>query len=249
MILRPVRISARDKQILTGLYLSKFDELGLRTLGFESFTEAFNLLGYGLGSRPASLKNYRDEFDPLFPNPRKGWHKRERRDYCLKIADQYKNLKLPQFAELISSFLGTQSVDVGTDEPATESAFARRLATGVAAEQYFRSVQPDLNQLKDCDLEDTTAQGCGYDFRLWPHNRTNFLAVEVKGLADKSGSISLTAKEHATATALADRYFLFIVKNFRDAPFHEVHADPISGPLLFARQERTVVQVSWQACA
>jgi hypothetical protein len=69
-------ISARERLILAGLYLSKYDSLALQQLGFESFVEAFNVIGYAMGSRPAAIKNYRDEFDPLFPNRRKGWHKR-----------------------------------------------------------------------------------------------------------------------------------------------------------------------------
>jgi hypothetical protein len=70
MLLDAQRISLREKLILAGLYLSKYDSLGLKKLGFESYQEAFNVIGYGLGSRPASIKNYRDEFDPLFPNKR-----------------------------------------------------------------------------------------------------------------------------------------------------------------------------------
>jgi hypothetical protein len=58
----------RDKSIVTGLYLSKFDKDGLRELGFNTFQEAFNILGFSLESNPSSIKNYRDEFDPLFPN-------------------------------------------------------------------------------------------------------------------------------------------------------------------------------------
>lgn len=65
-------LTVRRKLILSGLYLSKFDSEGLKSLGFDSFTEAFNVIGYALGSQPASIKNYRDEFDPLFPNRRKG---------------------------------------------------------------------------------------------------------------------------------------------------------------------------------
>ena len=70
MELNPQRISSREKLILTGLFLSKYDKLGLRRLGFETFLEAFNVVGYALGGKPASIKNYRDEFDPLFPNRR-----------------------------------------------------------------------------------------------------------------------------------------------------------------------------------
>src|SRR5271156_2045604 len=90
-------IPTREKLILIGLFLSKYDALGLSRLGFDSFVEAFNVFGYAMGSRPASIKNYRDEFDPLFPNRRKGWHKRETRDYCLRIFEEYKSLDLESF--------------------------------------------------------------------------------------------------------------------------------------------------------
>ena len=67
-------LSHRDRQILCGLFLSKFDQKALKYLGFEGFTEAFNTLGYSLQAKPASIKNYRDELDPSFPNGRMGWH-------------------------------------------------------------------------------------------------------------------------------------------------------------------------------
>jgi hypothetical protein len=50
MLLNPQRIATREKLILAGLYLSKYDSLGLKKLGFESFIEAFNVIGYALGS-------------------------------------------------------------------------------------------------------------------------------------------------------------------------------------------------------
>jgi len=70
MLLNSQQIAKREKVILVGLYpsISKYDSLGLKRLGFESFAEAFNIIGYTLGSRPASIKNYRDEFDPMFSN-------------------------------------------------------------------------------------------------------------------------------------------------------------------------------------
>ena len=91
MLFDPHKIPVREKLILTGLYLSKYDAAGLKKLGFESFVEAFNVIGYALGQKPASIKNYRDEFDPLFPNKRQGWHQRPTRDYCLKIFTEYEN--------------------------------------------------------------------------------------------------------------------------------------------------------------
>jgi hypothetical protein len=106
MILSPEGMSKREKLILTGMYLSKFDSVGLEQLGFWSFTEAYNVIGYALGSQPASIKNYRDEFDPFFPNQRKGWRNRQTRGYCLKVFEEYKNLGSELFTGLIKSFVG-----------------------------------------------------------------------------------------------------------------------------------------------
>ncbi len=126
--------------------------------------------------------------------------------------------------------------------------FAKRLITGLAAEQYFNSVHAGLPEFDNCALENTTRLGCGYDFRLRRRcDSDKFLAVEVKGLRERTGGLSLTPKEHAVAGAMKDRYFLFVVKNFRESPVHEIFRDPLSGGLQFKRQERNVVQVSWMA--
>lgn len=245
-------ISQRDKQILAGLYLAKFDTKGLRRLGFDSFIEAFNVLGFALGGRPARVKNYRDEFDPLFPNARKGWHKRERRPYCMEVFESFGHLDLEAFASLIQSFFGIDPALLPEQitkkgERETARAFTSRLVTGVAAEKYFRTVHPSLPQLSEYQLEDMTLAGCGYDFRLNPQRGSDFLAVEVKGLKDERGSVSLTAKEHQIATTLEDRFLLFVVKNFRVKPFHEIYRNPFTGPLQFVRKEQVVVQLAWTA--
>lgn len=243
-------IPTREKLILAGLYLSKYDSLGLKQLGFDNFSEAFNVIGYAMGSRPASIKNYRDEFDPLFPNRRKGWHKRETRDYCLKIFEQYKNLDLDSFTGLVKSFFGYDENACSELQPREkrqrQSQFAQRLITGLAAEQYFESVLSRLSEFEGCTVQNTTKLGCGYDFRLEPTGK-EFLAVEVKGLKDATGTISLTPKEHESATMLTDRYFLFVVRNFREVPSHEIFCNPLSCKLRFKKKERVTVQVSWLA--
>ncbi len=250
MRLDPQQISTREKLILTGLYLSKYDSAGLKKLGFDGFVEAFNVIGYGLGQKPASIKNYRDEFDPLFPNKRRGWHKRPTRDYCLKVFEDYRNLDLETFASLIKSFVGYDEslwseVQPKVEKLDGESFFAKRLITGLAAEHYFVSAYLTLDEFKDCEIENTTRLGCGYDFRLRPRSGRDFLAVEVKGLKAKSGSVLLTPKEHAIAAGLGGRFFLFVVKNFQELPYHEIYPDPLAGGLRFSKKERIVVHTSW----
>jgi hypothetical protein len=242
------QLSLREKSILAGLYLSKFDSEGLHRLGFDSFIEAFNVIGAALGVRPASVKNYRDEFDPLFPNDRKGWHKRATRDYCKAVYRAFGGLSLKDFTGLLKQIIYKEhDLDVLMEEVERKSgedrSFARRLITGQAAEQYFKAKYKEISLFKDFEFEDTTRLGCGFDFRL--SSPSVFYAIEVKGLSEASGSIALTSKEHSVASLLKERFFLFVVKNFRENPFHELYQDPLGGKLVFNRIEQRAVQISW----
>ena len=250
MILDPSRIPNREKLILAGLYLSKFGSLGLKKLGFRTYSEAYNVIGYALGSRPSSIKNYRDEFDPFFPNSRKGWRNREIRESRKKVLDEYGGLDFESISGLIKSFVGydenTLSAVQTTDEREERaSGFAKRLITGLAAERYFESVHSTLPEFQGFDIENTTQLGCGYDFRLSPVRGKNFLAVEVKGIRERAGSISLTPREYEVATELKNRFYLFVVKNFQKVPYHELYLNPVAGKLQFTRTERVLIQVSW----
>lgn len=249
---KPGRIATREKLLIAGLFLSKYDELGLQKLGFESFVEAFNVIGYALGARPASIKNYRDEFDPFFPNPRKGWHKRPLREHCRRVLDAHKHTDLETFSSLVKSLVGYDEnawseLKLQDEQDSDDSFFARRLITGLAAEHYFESVHQTLPQFQGYTLENTTRLGCGYDFRLRKRTAKDFLAVEVKGLQSRTGNLSLTPKEYEVAGSLADRFFLFVVKNFRESPVHDIYQNPRVGGLQFTKKERVIIQVSWLA--
>lgn len=241
----------RTKQVLAGLFLSRFDKKGLRALGFSSFTEAFNAIGFALGARPASIKNYRDEFDPIYSASRKGWHKRPMREYCKAASDKYATMSLKDFSDLLKSLIYERgSLDVISEEAEAdagkESSFAKRLITGQAAEKYFEVIHPTLPTLADYSLENVTDLGCGFDFRLQKTGLADFLAVEVKGLNDSRGTISLTEKEHRVASMLSQRFYLFVVRNFRENPFHTIYCNPLESELMFSRQETQVIQVNWR---
>jgi hypothetical protein len=147
-----------------------------------------------------------------------GWHKRKTRDYCLSVFEQYKGLDFETFTGLVRSFFGyDENVDSSLiyQEPQAESgsSFAQRLITGLAAERYFESIHTELPEFDGYLMENTTRFGCGYDFRLRTEpNDNNFLAVEVKGLKEQHGSLSMTPKEYDVASILRDRFFLFVVR-------------------------------------
>jgi hypothetical protein len=250
MNLDPSRIAGREKLILTGVYLSKFGALGLKRLGFRTYAEAYNVVGYALGSRPASIKNYRDEFDPILQSSRKGWHKREIREYCKRVLDEYGGLDFETFAGLIKSFAGYNdnewsAVQAGDEPEERASGFAKRLITGLAAERYFESIHSTLPEFRGLAIENTTQLGCGYDFKLIGEGDADYLAVEVKGIRETAGSVSLTPREFEVATELQGRFYLCVVKNFQKTPYHELFPNPLAGRLQFTRTERVLIQVSW----
>lgn len=246
----------RDRQIICGLFLSKFDQKGLEYLGFNGFTEAFNALGYSLQARPASIKNYRDELDPYFPNERKGWHKRPLREHCKQALDAYKSADIEQLGELIKGFLmpGREMESIpevkrvlSFHDADASSSFAKRLITGKAAEQYFAANYSAMAEFSGLTLTDTTGWGCGFDFKLAQPRGEAFCAVEVKGLRTRCGQIQLTELEHDMAGALRDRYYLVLVRNFAEEPFHTVINNPVDCAIRFTKIERKEIRISWTA--
>lgn len=239
--------STRDKAILIGLYLSKFDKNALINLGFEGFNEAFNTLGYSIGSKPASIKNYRDEFDPYFPNGRKGWHKRDIREYCKKFLNDFSSLNFSDFTELIKGFvIKDYEIEKFIEEidkrDYTESV-AKRLITGKAAEEYFKINHYSINEFNGFELKDTTNHACGFDFKL--DLNADFYCVEVKGLNTITGSIAMTEKEFIVADNLKKNYCLFVVSNFIEKPMHQYFFDPLNSGLKFKKIERQVTRINY----
>jgi len=240
-------LSNRDKAVLIGLYLSKFDDKGLSELGFDGINQAFNALGYSIGVKPTSIKNYRDEFDPYFPNPRKGWRHRDLRDYCRAILDKFSSLDFSDFTDLIKNFLipnyeMEKFVEKIAKKDYAESV-AKRLITGKSAEEYFKINYPTIGTFVNYTLEDTTNLACGFDFRL--SRMPDFYCVEVKGLNTNIGSILMTEKEFFLANKLKQQYCLFVVLNFAEKPYHKLFFDPLHSQLEFRKSERTVTQINY----
>lgn len=239
-------ISIRDKAVIIGLYLSKFDIEALKEFGFKGIYEAFNALGYSIGVKPASIKNYRDEFDPLFPNLRKGRHNRPIREHCKIYYDKFSSLDFISFTELIKSVLfENYEIEKILIEQDKSSNFAKRLITGKAAEEYFKINYKSVENFKDFTLTDTTLYGCGFDFKLSSNN--SFYCVEVKGLTNKSGNISFTEKECFMADKYKKQFCLFVALNFSEKPFHITIFDPLNSRLNFRKVEREIILTSYSA--
>ena len=202
------KLDKRDKAILMGLFLSRYDKQALESFGFTGFRQAYNVLGLSIGFIPKSIQNYRDEFDPYFPNNRKGWRNRNLRDYCREFMDATADMSFDEFYNLIKYFLDGGVIDerdiVKERRKASRGFMANRLITGKAAEEYFMMNYQRIDPFQNYVLQDTTQMGCGFDFKLSLSEKHFY--VEVKGINDKTGSILMTEKEHSVADDLRELY-------------------------------------------
>jgi hypothetical protein len=239
-------INHTDKATLAGLYLATFDRRALAALGCSGVWQAFNILGYSLEAGPASIKNYRDEFDHEIRktnpcHPREGW-KRPLKNRSKKLYDSFSSLGFDEFTDLVKGFLVPSYEKENLISSATKQIFslnlAQRLMTGQAAEAYFKMHCPSIPVFSSFGVEDVTSCGCGYDFHL--SFQSSFYCVEVKGLGTNTGSISMTEKEYAVANEVQERYCLFVVRNFQKSPTHSFFFNPVKSSLSFTPQMRTV---------
>lgn len=243
-------IDQRGRAILIGLFLSRFDKQALESFGFTGFRQAYNVLGLSIGVKPNSINNYRDEFDPYFPNERKGWHKRGLRDYCKEYMDATSEMSFEEFYNVVKFFLDDGFVDesdvVQERRRFSRGFMANRLITGKAAEEYFVMNYQTIDMFQSYELQNTTQMGCGFDFKLSLAQKRFY--IEVKGLNEKTGSILMTEKEYSVADDLRDLYCLFVVSNFRERPEHHMFFNPLYTPELeFIRQEQLITRISYSA--
>lgn len=139
--LQPVRLET--EAIVIGYAMSRLDTIYLQAQNCRTWTEAFEQAAAELGIRPASLKNLRDEFDPVHNNRRKGWHKRPLRPNRQRVLDELKDLSDDAILELVARIVRREedaileAIDSLAFPPRTAYNVAERLLTGRRAEEYF----------------------------------------------------------------------------------------------------------------
>ena len=92
--------------LITSYYLSRCDMRAVKALGYKNFTEAFNGIGDLINENPNNIKNMRDEFDPYFPNARRGWYQRPLRASRQEVFDELAAYSDAQVEQLVKQLLG-----------------------------------------------------------------------------------------------------------------------------------------------
>ena len=210
---------------------------------------AFQTAGSHLGVPAASMKNLRDEFDPVHANPRKGWHKRPLRPNRQRVLGELCDTSDQALVEVVSRILGgDREVAEWITEPLTERKervenVAERLRTGRLAEEYFLEHARDICGVSVTELVDVRNHACGFDFAL--RNRPR-VAIEVKGIKSKRGDILFTDHEWKEARRREFDYWLVVIASLAQRPRSRVIENPTSslnGRIVI----RTATVVSWRA--
>ena len=101
--------------LIAAYYLSKFDAAGYQALGFTNKTTAHKEIGKLLGVNPNSIKNMRDEFDPLHENARAGWYQRPLRPSRAKVVESLQNLSEIELRDLVLEILTNPNFESSDD--------------------------------------------------------------------------------------------------------------------------------------
>lgn len=218
-------------------YLARFDKIALKNLGYKNWETSFIDISKKLNVKKHSVRNWRDEFDPLF-GYRAGWYQRPMSPSRTNVALALENLDEPEIRAIVEDILlgkienDTENLshllsvaDEGSDNE-KKSIFILRGPTGKKAEQFFIE-HYRINKLPlEGELIDTRDLGCGYDFELNSNNTQHF--IEVKGLASNIGGILFTNKEWEKAKLEREKYTVCLVSNINESPEISFINDPFS---------------------
>ncbi len=247
---------AHKRALIVAFFLSKFDRKGVRVLGYDSFSEAFLAIGHVLGVKSSTVKHMRDSFDPYCSRVRAGWYQRKILRSRANVIAAYDEFSEGAMAEIIKALMSAETeqakiylapigeVADANAIPDDDNPIAKRIQTGERAENIFMEAFSSLEMFRQCDLEDTRKLGIGFDFRasLPP----SYFAIEVKGIREARGAITLTDREWTVASILRNRYILAIVRALDDFPFVSLIPDPV-GSITVRMRTIESVSICWQA--
>lgn len=245
--------------LIIAYYLSKFDRRAYESLGISKSTEGHKEIGGILGVNPNSVKNMRDEFDPLHDNDRVGWYQRPLRPSRLKVVESFQHLTEEELRDIVIEIMKNPDFSVSDDftdivQPISrrkkkrkgKSVFILRGPTGRKAEEFFIDYFKEHKKPVPGKMIDMRDRGCGYDFEILYGNQV--YQIEVKGLDGDSGGIIFTSKEWDTALQKLTTYYLVVVRNISSKPEMQFIKNPTN---VFSPKKNifTTVQVQWNITA
>lgn len=241
------RTRLETASIIIGYAMSRLDNLYLSARKCTTWQAAYLEAATALSKPPQTFNNLRDEFDPIHPNPRKGWHNRTMRQSRQKVLNELQDVSDDALLELISHILQRDEENIGEAidslVPISRVAHnvAERLLTGRRAEEYFLANTQQLIQLPQQTIIDLRNAACGYDFGI--DNQPQW-AIEIKGIKASRGAIQFTDREWKEAKLRGIDYWVIIIGNLATEPSAKIVRDPYNSLAIQSRYRRTVA-IEW----
>ena len=157
-----------------------------------------------------------------------------RRDRRRQELERQRSLSL-QAVERITSVLVLP-------HPERETPEVQRLQPNPETEAMAMQVVMDYEKAQGRQVYDVHEKNLGYDVTSLEVNSGELRLIEVKGLADVTGTILLTPNERRVAEDRRDCYWLYVVTNCAGKPTLQ---EPIKDPTRFPWHEVSKVQHYW----
>jgi len=247
----PNRLAA----LIVCYFLSKYDAEARKSLGYATWNQAYSGIGGALKVNPASIKNMRDEFDPVHQNQRKGWYQRDLRPSRANVVEKFGELSQPEMLAVVKGILEErdyegadelgeilQQIGAKEEKKTRNYAFVNRSGTGRAAEEAFLKSREKIHPSFEGNLADKRDDGCGFDFEIENGNLRTY--IEIKGLDGETGGVCFSGKEWEQAQKLGKSYWLVLVKNVSSTPVFQcvqAPADKLSARKSLVQR----VQILW----
>ena len=237
------------ESLIVAYAMSRLDRRFLEKLGLQSWNAAFKAIGSQIDTKPASLKNLRDEFDPVHDNTRRGWINRPMRPNRQRVIAEFSELSDDGLMEIVDRILSRDPIVTNeVVEPLAASRsrldnVAERLRTGRMAEEFFLRGSQSICGIGADELLDRRNDAQGFDFGV---SSRSALKIEVKGLSVAAGDILFTDREWNVAKQSRELYWLVVVGRLPDAPLAKLVVDPFACLRIRSVIERCT-RVSWRS--
>ena len=235
--------------LIVGYAMSRLDKVYLEARGIKNWKAAFADAGKLLDVAPASIKNLRDEFDPVHGNARRGWVDRPMRPNRQRVMGELCDVSDAALLEMIDRILArdpdaVQEVVTPLSKPAERMHnVAERLRTGRLAEEFFLAHSQTIAGLAPNLVLDHRALARGYDFGV---RERDGIAIEVKGLKQKRGGIAFTDREWTEAKVRRADFWLVVVGNIESNPIARLIPAPAAALNAECRYQTTIA-AWWRA--
>ncbi|MEZ4726973.1 MAG: DUF3883 domain-containing protein [Caldilineaceae bacterium] len=244
-----IRTRLETEVIVIGYAMSRLDQQYLIARNCSTWQAAYHEAAMVLEKPPQTFNNLRDEFDPIHPNPRQGWHNRTMRASRLKVVDELQDLDDDALLALVDRILQRDEESIGEaiDSLAVVNRIAHnvaeRLLTGRRAEEYFLANVQTILQISSQHLIDLRHTACGYDFGVTDEPDW---AIEIKGMKETRGAIQFTDREWREAKVRKSDYWVIVIGNLAYQPVFDVFRNPHRLLTIKSRYRQTVA-VDWIA--